>query len=184
MRIARSFLTLLLAFTFCSITIAQAPAPPAEQSPLHVAQSIPLDNAVLFVAPQKGGPSFGFFKAPDGSAAGIPVMEVKQAMDVGYKPVTFGDMTVVIDSYVKAVQEQQRQINDLTADYNALVLRFNRLAAINSTTLASPRPPTQMDEKQAMRLMLFQSLLSRTAPQQPVRVEITDCKAYPASCVH
>ena len=178
MRTSISFLMLLFVFTCCSFTIAQDPAP------LHVAQSIPLNNAVLFVAPQIGGPTFGFFKAPDGSAAGIPVMEVKQVMEAGYKPVTFGDMTQVIDSYVKALQEKQRQINDLTADYNALVLRFNRLAAINSTTPAASRPPAQIDEKQAMRLMLFQSLLSRTAPQQPVRVEVTDCKAYPALCIH
>jgi hypothetical protein len=126
----------------------------------------------------------GFFKAPDGTAVGIPVTEVKQAMEAGYRPVTLGDMTQVIDNYAKAIQNQQKQLTDLTSDYNALVARFNRLASINATTPAVTYSPPQVDEKQAMRLMLFQSLLSRTAPQTPVRVEVIDCKAYPALCVH
>jgi hypothetical protein len=181
MRTLGSFLVIVSTVSFSSLLIAQNPAPPAQTVPLHVEQNIPSSNAVLFVAPEKGGKSFGFFRAPDGTVAGIPVSEVKQAMDVGYKPVTLGDMTQVIDNYVKIIQDQQKQLNDLVSDYNALVVRFNRLAAINATTPAVTYAPPQADERQAMRLMLFQSLLSRTAP--PVRVQVTDCKAYPALCV-
>jgi hypothetical protein len=175
----------------CSLTFAQTsppavnpPIPPPSES-LHVERNIPNINAVLFVSPKIGGESFGLFRAPDGTAAGIPVLETKQAMEAGYRAVTLGDMIQFIDGYAKAIQEQQKQINDLSSDYNALVARFNRLAAVNSTAPATSYTPPQTDDKRAMRLMLFQSLVSRTAPQSPpVRVQVTDCKAYPASCLH
>jgi hypothetical protein len=185
MRTLKSFLVTVSILAFCSLTPAQESAPPTPTVPLHVEQNIPSGNAVLFVSPQIGGKSLGFFKAPDGTAAAVPVLEVKQAMDAGYKPVTVGDMAQVIDSYVKTIQDQQKRLNDLASDYNALVERFNRLAAINAATPAVTYVPSQTDEKRAMRLMLFQSLLSRTAPQPPpVRVQVTDCTAYPALCVH
>lgn len=181
MRTPRLLLILVSVLAFCSITIAQDPAPPTT-APLHVEQTIPSNNAVLFVAPEIGGKSFGFFKAPDGTAVGVPVLEVNQAMQAGYKPVTLGELTQGIESYVKTIEQQQKQLSELTSDYNALVVRFNRLAAINSTTPAATYAPPHIDERQAMRLMLFQSLLSRTAP--PARVQVTDCTAYPALCVH
>lgn len=178
---------------FCSLAAAQNsvpatpnPTPSAVAAPLHIEQNIPSASPVLFVSPMVGGTGLGFFRAPDGTAAAVPVSEVKQAMDAGYRPVTFGDMVQTIDNYAKTIQEQQRQLNDLTSDYNALVARFNRLAAINSTTPAvAPARSQGDDEKRAMRLMLFQSLLSRSAPApQPVRVQVTDCTASPALCVH
>jgi len=176
----------------CSLAAAQNPVAvtsnpaPAPAAPLHIEQNIPNASPVLFVSPMVGGTGLGFFRAPDGTAAAIPVSEVKQAMDAGYRPVTFGDMVQTIDNYAKTIQDQQRRLDDLTSDYNALVARFNRLAAINSTTPAvAPARSQADDEKRAMRLMLFQSLLSRSAPAPPpVRVQVTDCTASPALCVH
>jgi hypothetical protein len=165
---------------------AQASMPPASAAPLY-GESIPSGNAVLFVSPQIGGKSLGFFRAPDGTAAAVPVSEVKEAMEAGYTPVTVAEMTQVIDNYVKTIQDQQKRLNDLASDYNALAQRFNRLATINATAPAVTYAPSQNndDERRAMRLMLFQSLLSRTAPQPgPIRVQVTDCTAYPALCVH
>ena len=77
------FLVIGSILAFCSLTIAQDPAPPATAAPLHVERNIPSTNAVLFVAPEVGGKSFGFFVAPDGTAVGVPVLEVKQAMEAG-----------------------------------------------------------------------------------------------------
>ncbi len=157
----------------------------ALEKSLHFEQTVPSGDAVLFVSPQIGGKSFGFFRAPDGTAAAVPVSEVKDAMDAGYKPVTFGDMVQVIDSYAKTIQDQQKKLNDFASDYNVLVERFNRLAAINATPAASYAASQADDEKRAMKLMLFQSLLSRTGPQPPpVRIQVTDCTAFPALCVH
>ena len=185
MRTIQAFLGTVSILAFCSLAIAQNSAPPAPTVPLHVEQNIPSGNAVLFVSPEIGGKGFVFFRAPDGTAAAVPISEVTQAMEAGYKPVTVGDMTQVVDSYVKTIQDQQKRLNDLASDYNALVERFNRLAAINAATPAVTYVPSQTDEKRAMRLMLFQSLLSRTAPQPPpVRVQVTNCTAYPALCVH
>jgi hypothetical protein len=170
----------------CSLATSQS-TQPTETSALHVEQNIPTGNAVLFVSPAIGGTSLGFFIAPDGTTAAIPVSEVKQAMDLGYRPVTFGDLVQGIDSYVKTIQEQQKRFDELTSDYNGLVARFNRLAAINASTPAAAYSPAQSndDEKRAMRLMLFQSLLSRTAgAPPPSRIQVTDCNAYPALCVH
>ena len=185
--VVASFLVAFWLFGFCSLTNAQDSVPPSGASTLHVEQNVPNGNAVLFVSPTIGGKSLGFFMAPDGTAAAVPVSEVKQAMDAGYKPVTFGDLVQGIDNYVKTIQDQQKRLSDLASDYNALVERFNRLAAINAATPAATYAPSTSndDEKRAMRLMLFQSLLSRTAPQAPpVRIQVKDCTAYPALCVH
>jgi hypothetical protein len=163
-----------------------SPAPTTTVQAIHVEPYIPNANAVLFVSPLPAGKSVALFKTPDGTAlAAVPIPEVKLAVEAGYKSVTFGDLVEVLDNYAKAVQDQQKRLNDLSSDYNALVQRFNRLAAINTTTPAQSYTPSQEDEKRAMRLMLFQSLLSRTAPAPPpTRIRVTDCTAYPALCVH
>jgi len=171
---------------FSLLVIAQDSTPPPEKPALHAEQNIPAGNTVLFVSPIIGGQGLAFFRAPDGTAAAIPIPEVKQALEAGYRPVTVGEVADVIDNYVKTIADQQKRLNDLASDYNALVERFNRLAAINATApVASYTPSQANDEKRAMRLMLFQSLLSRTAPTPPpVRIQVTDCTAYPALCVH
>lgn len=162
------------------------PTQPSGAQAVHVEPYIPNDNGVLFVSPLLGGKSVALFKTPDGTAlAAVPISETKQAFDAGYKAITYGDLIEGIDNYAKTIQDQQKRLNDLSSDYNALVERFNRLAAINATTPAQSYTPSQEDEKRAMRLMLFQSLLSRTAPAPPpTRIQVTDCNAHPALCVH
>lgn len=182
---AKSLPMTISLLAFCSIAAAQVPETPHAAS-LHVKQVAPREDAVLFVSPAIGGEGFSFFKAPDGTAALIPIPEVRQALEAGYKPVTVGDILDVTDNYVKTIQDQQKRFSDLASDYNALVERFNRLAAINAVPAATSYAPSQTnDEKRTMRLMLFQSLLSRTGPPPPpVQIQVTDCRTYPALCVH
>jgi hypothetical protein len=159
--------------------------PSTSSAPLDADQTVPLNYSVMFIEPSSKGRGVVFFRAPDGTAAVIPTTEVARALNAGYKFVTFGDLLETTSAYEKTIEDQRKRLDDLASDYNRLVERFNRMAAINATTPVTSYQPSQAgDEKRALRLMLFQSLLSRTAPTRPVQVQVTDCTKYPALCVH
>jgi hypothetical protein len=85
------------------------------------------------------------------------------------------------DADAKLVQQLQRKLDDLTADYEAIVARYNRLAAINST------PPVQVqsgpDNRQVMKMLMLQSLFQRRPAPLPIDVRTMDCTKFPALCV-
>jgi hypothetical protein len=165
------YLALLIALlTFGCVGLAQN-----SPTTLHLAKNIPLGDAIIFVAPAVGGQSYGFFMAPDGTAAAVPVEETRQAFEAGYRPVTFGDVLI-------GLQEQQKKIDRLTAINAAFQNTFVEQG--RAAAAPTPQPAAQVDQAQTMRLMLFQSLLSRTVPPPPVRVEVTNCSAFPALCIH
>jgi hypothetical protein len=188
--------TLALAAAILSATfaLAQYPTghteqpPPQNQAvlPPHIEQSAPREYAIMFVP--TAGEGLAFFKTPDGTSGVLPVSRVKEAFAAGYTPVTVGDIVDAADASAKTIQNLQKRLSDLASDYDALVARYNRLAAINATPAANAYvPPQETDDqatKRAMKLMLFQSLLSRTAPARPIQVQVTDCTAHPALCVH
>src|SRR5271166_966128 len=120
---------LALFITLLSTCVALA------QDSLHVEKNIPLGDAVIFVSPAIGGKSFGFFMAPDGSAAAVPIEETRQAFEAGYRPVTFGDL-------LGGMQEQQKKIDRLTAINAAFQNTFTqqgvlRLRALHNRSLPS-----------------------------------------------
>lgn len=171
----------VLALTIC----AQDSKAPETAAQIHSEQSAPIENAAVFVSPKPGGETLAFFVTPDGSSAFVPVSEVQKAFEAGYRPVTFGDFLRAAQNDSKIMQDQQKRIDQLTGDYNALADRFNHLAASSQAPVPVRPSPAADDEKRAMRLMLFQSLLSRTAPTPPpTRIQVTDCTAYPSLCVH
>jgi hypothetical protein len=146
------------------------------QDSLHIEKNVPLGDAIIFVAPAIGGKSFGLFMAPDGTAAAVPVEETRQAFEAGYRPVTFGDL-------LGGMQEQQKKIDRLTAINAAFENTFAQQGRV--APAPAPQPvPSQPDRVQTMRLMLFQSLLSRTFPAPPTRIEVTNCNTAPALCIH
>jgi hypothetical protein len=77
----------------------------------------------------------------------------------------------------------QRKIKELSEDYDALAARYNRLAEINSTPPVQPQPA--VDQRQAMRAMLFRSMLQRAFPAPPLQIQVqtVDCNKFPALCV-
>jgi len=156
-----------------------------QQASLDTQQAAPPENTVLFVSPRKGGLTVAFFTTPDGSAVVVPVNEVQQAFQAGYRPVLVADLLRAAGTYMQAIQDQQKKIDDLTAQYNVLVGRFNQLAAANRMDSSTYAKQQAADEKREMRLMLFQSLLARTAPptQVQMQVQTANCTAYPALCV-
>jgi len=78
----------------------------------------------------------------------------------------------------------QKRFKELSDDYTGLAARYNRLAAVSAANRVQTRPA--VDERQAMRLMLFQNFLQRAFPAPPnqVRVQTVDCAKFPALCVN
>jgi hypothetical protein len=155
------------------------PAP--EQSvPVQLQQSAPRNYAVLFV-PQSGE-GLSFLKAPDGTSGVVPISEVKRALEAGYRPITVGDLVDAADTDQKFLQNMQKRFSELASDYDGLVARYNRLAAINS---ASPAP-TPMTSREQLRSMVGAMALQSFFQRPPVRVQlqVADCTKSPALCVH
>jgi len=170
----------------CLTVRAQAPdsAPPTAPA-LHPRQMAPREYVVAFLPLKMGEEGLAFLAAPDGTAVIIPIKEVGDALRAGYRPVTVGDLTDGAALYIKTIQDQQKKLDDFAADYNSLVQRFNRLAAVNSTAPATNYSASSpADERSGMRLMLFQSVLSRMSTPAPKRIEVVDCNKSPALCVH
>lgn len=171
------------------------PSPPAVGNP----QLVPLIElphpdiyAVSFLPIAKGSESMAFVISPAGQLGTIPMRDVATAYRTGYRPFTAADLVAIADSIANEEKNTQRRLKELSEDYDALVARYNRLASINSTPAVQPQPTVQsqpaVDERQAMRMMLFQSLLKRTLPAPPVRVQVqqqvVDCTKSPALCVN
>jgi len=104
----------------------------------------------------------------------VKVWNLSLGTEKGVADRAFSDLGVALDR----LQDEYR-VTFIIAAGN-LVERFNRMAAINATAPATTYAPSQTeDERRAMRLMLFQSLLSRTAATRPVQVQVTDCSKNP-----
>jgi hypothetical protein len=181
------FVAMFLA-AFSSPLVAQRQAateqPKPQASALHPVTEIRPGDAVMFVSHEKGSVGYVIWRTPEGGLALLPANETTAAAVAGYRIVTASEFLDAIGLTVKSLQETTKRLDALTSDYNILAERFNRLAALNSTTAVPTQPAPAVDERQAMRLMLFQSLLSRTVPPPPVKVQVTDCTKYPALCTH
>jgi hypothetical protein len=161
------------------------PSAATSRSPQQVGSqlehSVPLNDAVMFVPPAVGQEGWLFARSPDGSTGVIPVSKIKEAFSAGYKPVTIGEVLDSFSADAKLVQSLQSKLADLTSDYDALVARYNRLAAVNATPLVQPQPTS--DNRELMRSMLLRSLFQR--PPAPIQVDVRtiDCTRFPAVCV-
>jgi hypothetical protein len=160
-------------------------APTTQTAAIDAQQAAPPENVVLFVSPKLGGQGWGFMTAPDGTAVVVPINETRAALESGYRPVLVADLLRAVDTYTQTIQDQQKKIDNLTGQYNDLAGRFNQLAAANRMDPSTYAKQQAADEKRGMRLMLFQSLLARSAPptQVQMQVQTTNCSAYPALCV-
>jgi hypothetical protein len=152
---------------------------PQQAQPVHVEQSAPRSNVVAFLSMIPGQGGLALFRAPDGTGGTIPISEVKRALEAGYRPITVGDLVDAADADQKLVQNLQKRYSDLASDYDALVARYNRLAAINA---APPAAPQGASNDQLIRMLALQSLFKRSPA--PIQIQVTDCTAYPALCVH
>ncbi|HMD87027.1 MAG TPA: hypothetical protein VKO18_20240 [Terriglobia bacterium] len=106
------------------------------------------------------------------------------AYKAGYRPFTVADLLAITNAFADEEKNLQRKTKELSEDYDALAARYNRLAAINSAAPVQPQPA--VDERQAMRAMVFQSLLQRAFPAAPLRIQVqtVDCNKFPALCVN
>jgi hypothetical protein len=132
----------------------------------------------------KGNESVAFVVSPAGKLGTIPMHNIGQAYKTGYRPFTAADLLAITNAVADEEKNLQRKIRELSEDYDALAARYNRLAKINSTPPVQPQPA--VDERQAMRAMVFQSLLQRAFPAAPVRIQVqtVDCNKFPALCVN
>ena len=122
--------------------------------------------------------------APDGKIGTVPMSKLPDAAKAGYRPLTVADLSAIINGVSEEETTLLKRFKELSDDYNGLAARYNRLAAVSAANPVQSRQP--VDERQAMRLMLFQNFLQRAIPGPPSRVQVqtVDCTKLPALCVH
>jgi hypothetical protein len=139
---------------------------------------------VAFLPLDKGNESVAFLVAPAGKLGTLSVRNLAAAYKSGYRPFTVADLLAITNAVADEEKNLHRRIKELSEDYDALAARYNRLAAINSATPVQPQPA--VDERQAMRAMLFRALLQRAVPAPPLQIQVqtVDCNKFPALCVN
>jgi len=155
--------------------------PPLEMSPVADLPH-PESQAVAFIPLAKGNEAVAFVVSPSGKIGTLPMHSIAQAYNSGYRPFTVADLLAITNAVADEEKNLQRRTKELSEDYDALAARYNRLAAVSSATPVQPQPA--FDERQAMRAMLFRSLLQRAIPAPPVQVQVqtVDCTKFPALC--
>ncbi len=140
--------------------------------------------AVAFLPLDKGNEGVAFLVTPTGKAGTLPMRNLAEASKAGYRPFTVADLLAITNAVADEEKNLQRRIKELSEDYDALAARYNRLAAINSANPVHPQPA--FDERQAMRAMVFRSLLQRAVPAPPLQIQVqtVDCTKFPALCVN
>lgn len=159
----------------------QAEAP--ELTPL-VSLSQPEKYGMAFLSFESGKEGLAFMVTPEGKIGTVPLSRLADAAKAGYRPLTVADLLVIINGVSEEETTLLKRFEELSDDYNGLAARYNRLAAVSSVTPVQVRQ--SVDERQAMRLMLFQNVLQRALPGPPsqVQVQTVDCTKLPALCVH
>jgi len=162
---------------------AQPQPEPLDLAPV-VALPRPEKHAVAFLPLEPGHSkeSVAFLVAPDGKIGTIPMVRLAEAAKAGYRPFTVQDLLAITNAVADEEKNLQRRIKELSEDYDALAARYNWLAEVSSTPQVQPQPA--VNERQAMRAMLFQALLQRSIPSAPVRIQVRtmDCTKFPALC--
>jgi len=162
---------------------AQAQTAPPILAPVSD-QVHPERYAVAFLPLDKGNEGVAFLVTPTGGAGTLPMHNLTEAFKAGYRAFTVADLLAITNAVADEEKNLQRKIKELSEDYDALAARYNRLAQINSATPAQPQPV--FDERQAMRAMVFRSLLQRAFPAPPMQIQVqtVDCNKFPAFCVN
>lgn len=200
------FAQMLASFVcLCGIGSAQTAASPrgnvtqSPQTAVEAPQLSPLLElphpeiyAISFLPIVRGSDGMAFMISPAGQLGTIPMKDLAVASRAGYRPFTAADLVAIANSIADEERTTKRRVTELSEDYDALVARYNRLAAITSVPIVQPQPAVEtqpvVDKHQAMRAMLFQSLVKQAFPTPPIRVQVqqqtVDCNKYPALCVN
>jgi hypothetical protein len=195
----RRLLALALVLLSCPLAWAQQTTPPATvatvspqqktsatvETPVGEPELTPLVNlsqpdkygmAFLSFEPSKEG--LGFMIAPSGKIGTVPMSKLSEAAKAGYRSLTAADLMAIINGVSEEATNLQKRFKELSDDYNGLAARYNRLAAVSAANPVQVQQP--VDERQAMRLMLFQNFLQRAFPGPPsqVQVQTVDCTKF------
>lgn len=143
----------------------------------------PEKYAVAFLPVKPGDEGFAFLVAPNGRVGTVPMAKLGEAFKAGYRPFTVEDLLAVTNAVAEDETKLQKRYKELSEDYDALVARYNRLAAVQAATPVQAQPA--VDERQVMRAVLFRALLQRAFPPLPsqILVQTVDCTKFPALCV-
>ena len=154
-----------------------------ELTPL-VSLSHPEMYGMAFLSFEAGKEGLGFMVTPDGKIGTVPMSKLAEAGQAGYRPLTAADLMAIINGVSEEETNLLKRFKELSDDYNGLVARYNRLAAVSTANPVQVRQ--SVDQGQAMRLMLFQNFLQRAFPgsQSQVQVQTVDCTKLPALCAH
>jgi len=171
-------------------TASRQQTPATTQAQAEGPELTPLVN---LLHPEKYGMAFlsfepdkeaqGFMVTPAGKIGVVPLSKLPEAAKAGYRPLTVADLLAILNGVAEEEANLQKRFKELADDYNGLAARYNRLAAVSAVTPVHTQPA--VDERQTMRLMLFQNFLQRALPGPPsqVRVQTVDCTKFPALCV-
>src|ERR1700682_6440212 len=131
--------------------------------------SQPEKYGMAFLSFEPGKEGLGFMVAPDGKIGTVPMSKLPDAAKAGYRPLTVADLSAIINGVSEEETTLLKRFKELSDDYNGLAARYNRLAAVSAANPVQSRQP--VDDRQAMRLMLFQNFLQRAIPGPPSRVQ-------------
>jgi len=171
-------------------TVLPQQTPATVQTPVGGPDLTPLVNlsqpdkyGMAFLSFETGKEGLGFMIAPSGKIGTVPMSKLSEAAKAGYRPLTVADLMAIINGVSEEAANLQKRFKELSDDYNGLAERYNRLAAVSAVNPVQVRQ--SVDERQAMRLMLFQNFLQRALPGPPsqVQVQTVDCTKFPALCV-
>jgi len=136
----------------------------------------PLDgNNTVVLLPVHGGDPMWLLNTPKGdSIEAVPKERLEQALKDGYTPLLSRELAQLLRSVFAQNEQLAKELNALASDYELLVGKYNRLAAVQSAPAyapATPSPQTRADKSELlMQYMMLRSLMPQ--PSQPVPLQV------------
>jgi hypothetical protein len=187
MKAKYGFAVLLLALMLTALSASSQTAEmPAKQVPPDTrAEEVDLSSRVIFVSCPGDKELCVLALSANGQLEAATLETMKMRSPNGPRhAITLGDVFI-------ALYDLGREKSALESDYNLLVGRYNRLAAINNTPTASnynattaTSDPKAEERRERQQLLLNWMKLRQSNRPQTFNVNVTDCTKYPALCVH
>ena len=121
----------------------------------------------------------------DGALAILPMSSLAKEIDEGNQTITLLGLVEIEQGLTSQIEILQTRVEALETDYQLLVERYNRLAAINSAPIVvnnSLQQPSRRDDAWTQYL-LFRSLFNTPQNRMQLGLRVSDCTRFPALCV-
>ena len=138
------------------------------QGPLDVNNG---NNTVVLI-PVSGAEPIWVMHVPKGDGfEAVPKERFEQALKDGYRPVLSGELAQLLRAVFTQHDQLTKELNSLASDYELLVGKYNRLAALQSAPTyvpaAPPPTPARPDKSDLlMKYLMLRSLMPQPQPYQ------------------